>query len=126
MVYREIEVGERGNRTYLGNDNIVYDIVVGDIDETTAAARKEAALQLAYMTEGKVNALLDLNRSKNISMGARHIFQELVKHEKIGKIAIIGLNPVARVAASFLMGFSKKNDMRFFRIKREALSWLRH
>ena len=45
--------------------------------------------------------------------------------EKLVKIAIFGLNPVARVIASFIMGVAKKKDQRFFKTKEEALAWLK-
>jgi len=46
------------------------------------------------------------------------------QNEKIRKIAIWGLSPVARVIASFVMGISKK-DIRFFNSEEKALSWLK-
>ena len=51
--------------------------------------------------------------------------QEAFEDEKIGKVALFGLHPVARVIASFVMGVTKKEDMRFFRTKEEALAWIK-
>ena len=45
--------------------------------------------------------------------------------EKIGKIAMFGMHPVARVVASFVMGVTNKEDMRFFKSKEDALLWLK-
>jgi len=49
----------------------------------------------------------------------------MLEHERTGKVALFGLNPVARVIASFVMGVTRKKDMRFFKTREEALAWLR-
>ena len=53
---REIWVG--GNRLYLGEDSILYITNVGEVDEKTAIAVKEASDKLKNMVEGKVNVLI--------------------------------------------------------------------
>ena len=120
---REIWVGK--NRLYLGEDNIVYVTNVGEVDEKMAIACGEAFLKLINMVEGKVNALGDLNKAGKQSPEARKIWKELSENKKFGKIAIIGMHPVARVLASFVIGTTKKKDMRFFKTKEEALAWLK-
>ncbi|TET61679.1 hypothetical protein E3J48_05395 [Candidatus Aerophobetes bacterium] len=120
---REVQVGE--NRFYLGEDNIVYFTLVGEHDEKRAIACKDAFLKLVNMVEGKANVLGDLNAAGKQSPEARTIWKELNEHEKIGKIALIGFHPVARVIASFVMGISKKKDMRLFKTKEKALAWLK-
>jgi len=120
---REIRVGE--NRLYLGEDNILYITNIGEIDEKTAIAIKEAVLNVANMVEGKVHTLTDLNKAGKTSPEARKVFKELAEQEKQGKVALFGMHPVARVLASFFMGISKKKDMRFFKTKEEALAWLK-
>ena len=120
---REIQIGE--NRFYLGEDNIIYATIVGEQDAKIATLFNKATLKLMNMVEGKVNVLTDNNRAGKTSPEARKIFQELLKHEKYGKLAIFGLHPVSRVLASFFMGFSKKKDMRFFKTREEALTWLK-
>lgn len=120
---REIWVGE--NRLYLGEDNILDITNIGEIDEKTAIAMKEAVLKLMNMVEGKVHTLTDLNKAGKTTPEARKIFQELAEYEKQGKTVLFGMHPVARVLASFVMGVSKKEDMRFFKTKEEALAWLK-
>ncbi len=120
---REIWVGE--NRLYLGEDNIAYFAIVGEHDENTAIAIGEAFLKLINMVGGKVNALGDINKTGKQSPEARKIWKELSEHKKVGKLALIGIHPVARVLASFVMGTTKKKDMRFFKTKEEALAWLK-
>jgi len=85
---------------------------------------KEAGLKLANMVDGKVDVILDHNKAGKTSSKTRKIFKEMTEHEKFGKIAHYGVHPVAKVLASFIMGMSKKTDMRFFKTKKEALAWV--
>jgi len=119
---REIWVGE--NRIYLGEDNILCLTILGEVDEKIEIGINEACLKLMNMVEGKVNALVDLNKAGKVSPGARKRQVEISEHEKTGKVALFGMHPVARVVASFFMGISQKKDMRFFKTKEEALTWL--
>ncbi len=120
---REIWVGE--NRLYLEEDNVLCIINVGEIDEKIAIEIKEAVLKIMNMVEGKVHTITDLNKAGKTTSRARKVFQELAEHEKQGKNAFYGMHPVARVLASFFMGISKKKDIRFFKTKEEALTWLK-
>lgn len=121
---REIWIGE--SRMYLGEDNILYETVVGVVDEKIAIALKEATLKLSSKAEGGViNVFIDLNGTGKPTPEARRIGQESFEDEGIGKIAMFGVNPVTRVIASFVMGVTRKKDMRFFRSKEKALAWLK-
>jgi hypothetical protein len=120
---REIWIGE--NRLYLDEDNIFNVVIVGEIDAKTANAMKYAGLRLNNMFRGKAKALIDLNKAGKHSSEARKIWKESSELEIADKIAYFGLHPVARVLASFVMGVSKKKDMRFFKTKEEALAWLK-
>jgi len=120
---REIWVGE--SRTYLGEDNILYTTVVGEVDENAAIALCESHLKFMNMVEGKVNSLVDLNKAGKQPPKARKIGTEMFEHERIGKVALFGLHPVARVIASFVMGVTRKKDIRFFKTREEALAWLK-
>ncbi len=120
---REIWVGE--NRMYLGEDNIVRITAVGEFDEATINMMYDAVLKFINMVEEKVKIIIDLNKAGKISTGARKNAAKFADNEKIGKLAFLGLHPVARVIASFFMGISRKKDMRFFRTEAEALAWLK-
>ena len=120
---REIWVG--GNRVYLGEDNILRLTILGDVNEETEIEINEACYKLMEMVEGKTLALIDLNRAGKTSPGARKRHKEISEYQKTGKVALFGLHPVAMVIASFTMGLSKKQDMRFFKTKEEALAWLK-
>ena len=120
---REIWVGE--NRLYLGEDNTLHISDVGKVDEKIAILGKNAAFKLISMVEGKVNVFIDINQAGKQSPEARKIWKEFSEHEKFGKIALFGMHPVARVLASFVMGTTKKKDLRFFKTKEKALAWLK-
>ncbi|MFA4853027.1 MAG: STAS/SEC14 domain-containing protein [Bacteroidales bacterium] len=120
---REIQVGE--NRVYLGEDNIIFFTAVGEHSDKMAAKINEAIIKLGDTVKGKVNLFVDLSKAGKSSPEARKIWQKSSEYEKAGKTALVGLHPVARVLASFVMGVSRKQDMRFFKTKEEALAWLK-
>ena len=47
---KEIWVGE--NRFYLGEDDILYETIVGVVDEKTALSMAEASIKLRTLAEG--------------------------------------------------------------------------
>ena len=120
---RETWVGE--SRFYLGENNILHVTVVGDTDEQMAIAYTEASTKLRNMVEGKVHDLIDINRAGRQTSGARKIGQERFEDEKTGKVALIGMHPVARVLGTFVIGMSRKKNFRFFKKREEALAWLK-
>ncbi len=121
---REIWIGE--NRLYLGEDDILYETVVGVVDAKIAIAFKEASLKLRSKAEGRViNTFIDLSRAGKPTPEARRIAQQRLEDEAIGKVAMFGMHPATRVIASFVMGVTRKEDMRFFKSKEEALAWLK-
>ncbi|MBC8357767.1 MAG: STAS/SEC14 domain-containing protein [Candidatus Aminicenantes bacterium] len=121
----EREIWVEKHRVYLGEDNILYLTPVGESDEKIAIAMKEAIFKLINMVEGKVNCCVDFNKVGKQSPESRKIGKEHSEHEKTGKMAIFGTHAVARVIASFIMGVSRKKNLRFFRTKEEALAWLK-
>jgi hypothetical protein len=119
----EIRIGE--SRYYLGENNIVHAIEVGVMDDQKAMAIKEAYLKVLDIVKGQVNILVDLNKAKKPSAKARKILNEINEDERVDRVAHFGMHPVARVMASFLIGLSKKKEIRFFKTKEEALKWLK-
>ena len=120
---REIRIGE--SRLYLGEDNIGYVTLIGEVDDKVANRYMDAALKMMNMAEGAVNFLVDANKMGKPSTKARGVFKEMSEHEKTRKVAIFGMHPVAKVLASFVMGVSKNKNMHFFKTREEALAWLK-
>ena len=119
----EIRIGE--SRYYLEENNIMHAVEVGVIDDQKALAIKETYLKVLDTVKGQVNILVDLNKAKKPSAKARKILNEISENERVDRVAHFGVHPVARVMASFLMGFSKKKEIRFFKTGEEALKWLK-
>jgi hypothetical protein len=122
-VNREIHIGE--HLFHLAEDNILYITVVGEQDEKTALAMKEAAIKFTGMVEDKLNIFVDNSKAGKASPAARKLFNDLMDLKEFGRIAIFGAHPVARVLATFVIGISRKKDVRFFSSREKALAWLR-
>jgi len=120
---REIWIGE--NRLYLGEDSIIYITVIGEQNGEIAIAFKETLLKFVNMAGGRTSVLVDLNKGGKTSPEARKIWSELTTREEFSKTALFGLHPVAKVLASFVMGVTRKKDMRFFESREKALAWLK-
>jgi len=118
----ELWIGE--NRIYLIPNNIIHVIAVGVQSAALAVTLNETNSRLAMLINGKINYLIDLNKSGKSSPEAREIWNKIGENERTGKVAIFGIHPVARVLATFVMGMSKKNNNRFFRTKEEAMAWI--
>ena len=120
---REIWIKE--NQLYVGDDNIIYDIAKGETDEEIALGIKKAILKLASLDPGKANLCVDLSKAGKPSPAARKIYLSITENKKIGKIALVGLHPVAQVLASSITTLSGKKDLRFFKYKKSAEAWLK-
>ena len=121
----EREIWFRENRLYLGEDDILYETLVGKQDVETVIAITEIHDKFRSMVEGNLNVLIDLNKTGQPTSQARKTGMERLEKEGYGKVALFGMHPVARVLASFIMGVTKKEDMRFFKTKEDALAWLK-
>ena len=119
---KEIWVGE--NKTSLIEENIIHVISKGEQTTELATIQNKINLGLASMVEGKISYLIDLNQSGKSSPEARSIWSKACEHENTYKVAVFGLHPVAKVIASFVFGITRKKDMRFFCLEKEARSWL--
>ena len=117
----KIMIGE--NRFYLKN-NIIYVTIVGELNEDIANTMKDAFYRLLDKVKYKSNIFVDNSKTGKPSPAARKIFKEMMEHNKVGKIAIFGMNTMARIIASFVVGMSKKDNVGIFKNKEKAFSWL--
>jgi len=62
---RESYIGE--NRFYLGEDNILYETIIGEADDEMGKALEEATNILKKRAGCKVNILVDANRAGKLS-----------------------------------------------------------
>jgi len=120
---KEIWVGQ--NKLKLGEDGILYESLVGDLDAGLSLALKTAAFKLIATAQGVINTLVDLSLTGKPSYEARRIHNKKYNSAAFGKVAYYGAHPVARVIASFFMAIIDKKNMRYFKIKEDALAWLK-
>ena len=116
------EIWVNTNKFALIHENIIYVTAVGE--QTTEFARKQADIckKMSGLIEGKLNYLIDLNKAGKNSPEARKMWKTLTEDDNTEKVAMFGLHPVAKVLASFVMGISSGNKMRFFSTKEEAIA----
>lgn len=69
--------------------------------------------------------LIDVRRSSDFSSAARKRWASFLQQPGIVKTAIFGGNTFVRILALFIIGASKKKNVKFFATEREALEWLR-
>lgn len=120
---RELSIGK--HRFFLREDNILYDTIVGDISKNEAEIALDFTQKCEAKVPGKLNILIDINKCGKPSAEARKFGKEVFAREKIGKVALYGLNPVARVIASFMITLSTRGNIRFFKTQEYALAWLK-
>jgi len=120
---KEIWVGQ--NKASLIEKNIIYVIAVGEVTTELAIAQVEGLNKLEALADGPVNYLIDLSDAGKSSPEARKIWEKIGGNVTTSKLALFGLNSVARMLASFVMGICGKSNQRFFKTKEEALRWLR-
>jgi hypothetical protein len=121
----ETEIWVGATKLYLDEDKIIHVDQVSAPDKKQALLEVDAYYKIANLVDGKVGMLIDINKSGKPSHDARKIYQRAVENEKFGKVAFIGLHPVAKVMATFVMGVTKKKDIYYFNTKEEALAWLK-
>ncbi|MDD5528659.1 MAG: STAS/SEC14 domain-containing protein [bacterium] len=119
---REILIGK--HTVCLGEDNILYITIVGDIDEEKIEILFETISKLLEMGKGKVSVLVNISKAKKPSVKTRNHIAQFHTNKKVGQIAIFGLTPVAKVMSAFAVGITKKRNIKFFDTKESALAWL--
>jgi hypothetical protein len=97
----------------------------GDFDEEAAKNVAEAVTKLAENRQGGVLVLNDVIGAGTASSGARKVYAELGKNEKIERIAFIGLKTFTRVVVSFISVAAGKKNIAYFNNETEALKWLK-
>ncbi len=109
---------------YLDNGNILNVVPSGDVDTETAKLIKQAFLKLLGSVEGEVKILADLRAGGIPSIEARKVAVEIFNKDQVKRIAFFGVNPVVRIIATFIVNVASKKELRFFKLKEEAVHWL--
>lgn len=119
-----IDICVKNNKISLINKNLIEVIGYGDVNDEDALLMKEASLNLLEEASYDVAVLIDLNKAGKSSPKARKIWKELSEYNKNRKFAFIGLTPLTRILATFVIAFSENKNMKFFASREEALKWL--
>ncbi len=120
------EIWIEQNKLYFSMDNILYVTIVGEPELDIALKIKEITYKIYNTSDKKVDVLVDLNEAGKGPPAVRKIWKQLSEHKNVGKIAQIGLHPVARMLAKYSLAMSKNNNIQFFKTKEEALKWLKN
>ncbi|MDD2426022.1 MAG: STAS/SEC14 domain-containing protein [Bacteroidales bacterium] len=118
----EYIVGE--NKLSIIEGNIIYVISQGEQTEEIALAYVSIIKDILSSLEGKLSYLIDVNKCGKNAPEAREIWKMMSASDRTHKVATFGLNHVARVIASFVIGSYKKGNLLFFKTKEEAMKWL--
>ncbi|MGQ7867995.1 SpoIIAA family protein [Sunxiuqinia sp. sy24] len=109
-------------------------LIEGNIFHITASGEQTSEMAYTYldlfdkMLSGSaqpVSYLIDLNQAGKNSSGARKLWTQIGDDSQTHRIALFGLHPVALVLASFVIGVSNEQKMRFFKTEQEAMAWLK-
>ncbi len=118
------EQGLGENKMEFRQDKILYVGLVGVLDEKIATSIIQALPGFYNTVPWKVACLIDFSKSGEISAEAKKIFINLAKDGKIGKVAVIGLDFLARAAAWIFIRTLSKRDISIFKTEEDALAWL--
>ena len=105
--------------------DLVDEIDLSDVDEDDYEDMSAATIKATEDIEGKVNILVDINHCGKVPAKVRRMAKRDFEKETTGKVAMFGMHPVARILASFIIGITRKEDIRFFKTEAEALAWLK-
>ncbi len=119
----EYRIGE--NKTSLLEGNIIYVESNGEQNLQVAQQHIIGIRRMKEFIQGKVSYLINLNNCGKNSPEARKIWRNFSEEKDTHKVAMYGIHPVAMVIASFVTNITKKNEMRFFKTKEEALAWIK-
>lgn len=120
---KEAIIGQ--SRVSIIYNNIIFVEANETPDKEIALAHYNLYKQLSKRISGEIRLLVDLNSTGKISSEAKKIWKTIIEDESTGRAALFGLHPVAKVIASFVIGVTKRNNIRFFNNKEDALRWLR-
>lgn len=112
------------NKTVFIDQKIIHITVVGEQTTEMALLHTELDHKLFSLVDGKINYLVDLNKSGKNSPEARSMWKQLCDNDKVNKVAVYGLHPVAKIIASFVIGFNLKMKQQFFKTEEQARVWL--
>jgi len=108
----------------LTQGNLIYVKAVGPQNYHTATAHIGLIRQFYQEINEPLNFLIDLNEAGKNSPEARKAWKDVSDDDLTCKVALVGIHPVARVIAGFVMSVSVSSKIRFFSTQEKALKWI--
>ncbi len=110
------------NKVYCEDDTVVYRLEVS-VDEKEAARLDGAGRVFLDRGEAKY-VLIDIRRSTDFSSAARKRWVGFLQHPNIIKTAIFGGSTFIRTLVLFVIGATRRKNIKFFGTEQEARAWL--
>jgi hypothetical protein len=119
---REYQIGP--NQVKLTQGNLVYIRAVGPQTQSMANDLINLYKQFYQEINMPMNFIIDLNEAGKNSPEARKAWKVVTEDILTSKVALVGIHPVARVLAGFVMSVTGRNKLQFFSTIDQAISWL--
>ncbi|MCK4764636.1 MAG: STAS/SEC14 domain-containing protein [Candidatus Aminicenantes bacterium] len=114
-------------KSWLGDDGIVWSIMLPQAVETIETAKKNTAAGVTLSGGKKRPLLLDMSKIKSMNKEARDYYARGDKRESCEKaVALIIKSPISRILGNFFLGFNKPTEpTKLFTDEKKALEWLK-
>jgi hypothetical protein len=111
----------------MGDDGILRVAVVGTAsDEEAEAFLRDFTQIVESATETEpLHLIVDTTLAGKPSAVERRAYFEINRNPRIGKAAVLGASRYTRVVISFVLKTSGRDNVRFFDLEEEALTWLK-
>jgi len=110
----------------MGDDGILRLTIIGDFGKEDAEAYlRESAPFQKEARSGSLFVLVDTRQSGKVNSQARKTMIELIRENREGKVAVLGLSRYVRVSVGFVNRATGRDNVRLFGSEEEALAWLK-
>ena len=133
--FSDQEIRATYNIGHFGNDLITVifqpEVLWDPIDIDRQAELLFGDIVAIYQEHPKTvfDGLVDLSllgKEAKVSLGARKKYAELMKNKQMGRLAFVGVSQFLKFVINLLVKASKKKDaVRLFDSKAEAMAWLK-
>ena len=110
---------------HMADDGILWLTVIGDFGQEDAQACSESAPFQKDTRSALLLLLVDTRRSGKVESRARKTMIELIRGNREGKVAVLGLSRYVRVLVGFVNKATGRDNVRLFGSEEEALAWLK-
>jgi hypothetical protein len=116
-----------GNKIYQIEKGFLHSTFTGDIDMESINEFVDNVAPYITTAEAPLHFVVDAQNEGRWSLSARREFTSMFDEEpRYGKVAIVNASRFTRVAATFMMKATGRDDsVRFFDTEAEAMTWLK-